>query len=228
MATSKTKTQDPQSFEVSGISVAFQPAEIHRHDWGHKPDKNGNMLGHPMERKRFRILADGVFVGWLTQPYGFGKQPYRISRVGYDNYIEYGVGYPEVFGFNESRSEWLWDLEAAAAKVAEFRVEIRMGDLVRLPTEAELKAHVRECKEEERRDAEAVEERINADRVRLAAAAARRDAERSEVLEGLKSIDERLGTQLTNHELSALRAAIAQFETAPPREDDDACPSWDD
>jgi hypothetical protein len=212
--------QSPSSFEIDSLAVVFDPAPIRRHDWGMTEDKDGNMIGHPMERKRFRILADGEFVGWLTQPHGFGKQPYRITRVGKDTYLEYGAGYPEVFGFNESRDLWLWDFEAAAAKVAELRGRIRFGALVQLPTEKELKAHFRDCREEDRRDAEALEERMKAQEEERASEAERAAAERNEVLEGLESIDERLASQLTNHELSALRAAIGRF-APPPLTDDD-------
>jgi hypothetical protein len=205
----------PSIFMMDGISVEFHQVPIFRHDWGHTEDKAGNLVGHPMERRRFRILADGAFIGWLTQPHGFGKQPFRITRAGRDGYIDHGVGYPEVWGFNESRSLWLWELEAAAAKVAELRKETRSGNLPRLPTEDELRTHVRECREEDRREEAAARQRIANWEAEERAEEERAEAERMAIVEGLSSIDNRLAGALTNHEINALRAAIASFSPSP-------------
>lgn len=193
-------------FDVSGrkVEITRVPARTEKSTF------RGDESMKPTEQALFEVRLDGEFLARAVRPFGVGKKAFKIERLykGYDedigDDIAYGNGYlPE--------ADRLLSLERVAEKVVELRDTIRR-DISSLPTLKELAEYRRVRAERhavEKAESEARDAQRRADRV------AEKDAEDAhfrDVIDGLKSIDERLGTQLNNFEINALRIAIAKYE----------------
>lgn len=193
-------------FNVSGrkVEITRVPARTEKSTF------RGDESVKPTEQALFEIRLDGEFLARAVRPFGVGKKAFKIERLykGYDedigDDIAYGNGYlPE--------ADRLLSLERVAEKVVELRDTFRR-DISSLPTLEELAEYRRARAERhaiEKAESDARDVQRRADRV------AEKDAEDAhfrDVIDGLKSIDERLGTQLNNFEINALRIAIAKYE----------------
>ncbi|MCZ7862705.1 hypothetical protein O9X98_15120 [Agrobacterium salinitolerans] len=193
-------------FDVSGRKVELTRIPV-------RTDKSifrGEESVKPREQALFEIRLDGAFVAHAVRPFGVGKKAFKIERLykGYDedigDDIAYGNGYlPE--------TDRLLTLESVAEKAVELRDATRR-DISSLPTQEELTAYRKarsERRAAEKAESEARDLQRKADRIAEREA---EDANFRDVIEGLKSIDERLSGQLNNFEINALRIAIAKYE----------------
>ncbi|MCV9964350.1 hypothetical protein OIU34_20900 [Pararhizobium sp. BT-229] len=193
-------------FDISGrkVEITRVPARTQKTVFrGDESTKAG-------EQALFEIRLNGEFIARAVRPFGFGKMAYKIERLyqGYDEDIgddvAYGNGYLQ-------QADRLLSLERVAEKAVELRDTIRR-DISSLPTREELDVY-RSARAErraaEKAESDAREVQRKADRIAEREA---EDAHFRDVIDGLKSIDERLGTQLNNFEINALRIAIAKYE----------------
>ena len=193
-------------FDISGrkIEITRVPARTQKSTF------RGDESVKASEQALFEIRLDGDFVARAVRPFGVGKMAFKIERLyqGYDedigDDIAYGNGYlPE--------ADRLLSLKRVAEKTVELRDTIR-HDISSLPTREELTAY--RGARAERRAAEEAESDVR-DVQRKADRIAEREAEDAhfrDVIDGLKSIDERLSGHLNNFEINALRIAIAKYE----------------
>lgn len=195
---------------VNGHQVRFCEIPARRQSVSYKNDASGAPIYKPEERARFEVYVDDHFVAYLCLPIVVGKKAaYRIERLG----EPYQGRFQEVtvWGFGVSKAEQLLTLDQAASKVVELRFK-RIFDVSGLPTSEELLAHVEA--ENARRKREKEEEAARIEEIRAQHQREREEAERERIekLEGLISICERIGDQLTNLEMSALAAAIEDLQ----------------
>ncbi|MBY3432701.1 hypothetical protein HFN89_00745 [Rhizobium laguerreae] len=165
----------------------------------------------PQEQALFEVRIDGAFVARAKRPFGKGKQAFQIERL-FDSVHVSGIGDREAYGHGYlPAGERLYTLERVAAKAVELRNKVT-PEVSSLPTSEELSAFLK--KESELRKNEKAESKARAERKKAELAAQRvaEDAAFDDLVGGLKSIDERLGTELNNYEINALRMAIAKFE----------------
>jgi hypothetical protein len=167
----------------------------------------------PLERNLYEIHVNGAHVGFASRGYGVGKQQFVIERLGYSNIssdrIAHGRGSPY-------KDEKLFELPEVAQTVAALRSMVdRKTKFPILHTVEEFETF-REIEREANRIAEEkrAAERLQWD-AELAAQQAAQKQQRLDTVEGLKSIDERLGTTLTNFEMDALKRAIEHFSINP-------------
>ena len=162
------------------------------------------------EQALFEVRLDGELVALAVRPFGVGKKAFKIERLykGYDedigDDIAYGNGYLR-------EADRLMTLDRVAEKAVELRDTIRR-DISSLPTRDELAAYRKaraERRAEEKAESDARDVQRKADRIAEKEA---EDAHFRDVIDGLKSIDERHGKQLSNLEINALRTAIAKYE----------------
>jgi hypothetical protein len=158
------------------------------------------------EQALYSIEVDGADCGIAYKPFGFGKQNFVIDRPGKsyvcnlgDNTV-YGRGYiaPDKRAFT---------VDEIAAKIAELRKD-RFGPLPRLPTKVEFDRYCAKYVKDERARKQAEERRWAADKIERERERLAEVERTNDVLAGLRSIDDRLSSQLTNLELNGLRVAI--------------------
>ena len=209
-----TKT-DIQTFEIDGQTVRLERVPVRRDQWFDWMGlTNGEKIGPKREQALYEIYIDDVLMGYATRAYGFGKQPWNIDRLcphltytdglKSDRLTKNGTFYD---GFDDHPK--MINLETvahAAVRLRSFAGEAARGPFLAPAEELEEFARqYREETEEREREGRRMVEESNA---RYAAEKARKRAEAEHVVEGLKSIDERLKSSLTNHETDALRLAI--------------------
>lgn len=214
----KPKQFRAESHVVDGRTVRFQEIPFKVRDYSFRNDKDGNPIPHPDERARYEVFVDEAHVANLSLPFGVGKQHFKIERLGKD--FEGRYGDVVIWGFRfHPLAERLYTLEQAAHKIIEFRDTVRWGGYSVIPTLDELANHVREEKEQAARDREQMER----DRAERRAEQKRFEEEaeriRTETLEGLQSIRDRFGSQLSNLELNALVKMIEQHTPKADEED---------
>lgn len=205
----KSKQLRSESHVIDGRTVRFQEIPFKVRNYSFRNDKDGNPIPHPDERARYEVFIDDVHVANLSLPLGVGKQHFKIERLGND--FEGRYSEVTIWGFRfHPQSERLYTLEQAAQKLIELRDTPRVGGYSTLPTLDELAAHVSEEREVGAR------ERVKREQERAERIAEQRRFEeeqeqaRVDTLEGLKSIQERFGSQLSNLELNALIKMIEQ------------------
>jgi hypothetical protein len=163
------------------------------------------------EQALFEVRVDGNFVARVARPFGVGKMAYRIEKLfsGIDedlgDNIAYGQGYLPA-------ADRLLTLDRVAAKVVEIRDTIGRHHISNLPTEEEYAVHAAarsQRKASERAERQALDAQEEVDRKKSREV---EDSHFKDVIDGLKSIDERLDGQLNNYEINAIRIAIAKYE----------------
>jgi hypothetical protein len=167
----------------------------------------------PLERNLYEIRVNGAHVGFASRGYGVGKQQFVIERLGYSdissNRIAHGRGSP----YNDVK---LFELQEVAQTAAALRSKVDHKTKLPILHTLEEFEEFRAAEAEANRIAE--EERA-ADRRRwdaeLKASQAAEKQKRLDTVDGLKSIDERLGKSLTNFEMDALKRAIEHFSKNP-------------
>lgn len=204
---------DVQTFDVEGARVDLTRVPVRRYDWGHVRSSDGETLGHPREQSLYEIRIDGLHVGLAFRKHGFGRQWWNIDRLCPQHTHMSGLGNTLVtVNGHIDDSERLWDLESVARAAVRLRREKTYRGLPpKLATEDEIKAWVklyrrREADEARQAEARRAQWRREDEERKRAAEDARLD-----VVGGLQSIDERLGSSLTNYEANALRIAIAYY-----------------
>jgi hypothetical protein len=214
----KPKQFRAETHVIDGRSVRFQEIPFKVRDYSFRDDKDGNPIPHPDERARYEVFIDEAHIANLSLPMGVGKQHFKIERLGKD--FEGRYGDVVIWGFRfHPHAERLHTLEQAAHKIIEFRDTVRWGRYSCIPTLDELATHVREEREEAARD------RVQRDGERAERIAEQKRYEqeveriRSETLEGLQSIRERFGSQLSNLELNALVKMIEEHTPEANEED---------
>jgi hypothetical protein len=214
----KPKQFKSESHVIDGRTVRFQEIPFKVRNYSFRNDKDGNPIPHPDERGRYEVFIDDSHVANLSMPLGVGKQHFKIERLG--NHFEGRYSEVTIWGFRfHSQAERLFTLEQAAHKIIELRDSVRVGGYSVIPTLEELAAHVREEKES------AARERVQREKERAEGIAEQkrfeeeREQARIDTLEGLKSIRERFGAQLSNLELNALVKMI-ELHTLDPEDDD--------
>lgn len=211
----KPKQFRAESHVIDGRTVRFQEVPFKVRNYSFRNDKDGNPIPHPDERARYEVSVDEAHVANLSMPLGVGKQHFKIERLGND--FEGRYNEVTIWGFRfHPQSERLYTLEQAAKKIIELRGTPRVGSYSTLPTLEELAAHVSEERES------AARERVKREQERAERIAEQRRFEqeqeqaRVDTLEGLKSIQERFGSQLSNLELNAL---IKMIERHTPNDE---------
>jgi hypothetical protein len=182
-------------------------------DYRHESQKReGEPEGAPRDQRRYAIWIDGEHVGFASRAFGFGKQGYSIERLGPEIAYTLNLGEHVVWPVS-IREGRLLDPDQVARKALELRLEKRWGAdaLKKLFTEAELEPWLKvQRKRKEREEREEAERAARWKREREEAARAAEEL-RSDIESGLRSIDERLGSQLSNMEANALRYAIERY-----------------
>lgn len=206
---------DHQTFDVNGARVELTRVPVRRYDWDHREQRDGEPYGHPKEQALYEIRIDGLHVGLAYRRHGFGRQWWNIDRLCPQYSHTAGMGEQTVTsrGWVENDKR-LWTLEQVAAEAVKLRREKGWGGKpFKLATEDEIEAFVKLYRRREA-DEERESKRRRAQWDREAAEKKRQAEEnRLEVLEGLQSIDTRLGGQLSNFEANALRTAIQRYAT---------------
>lgn len=208
----KTKSLEDVTFNIGGAAVRLEGIPARTYDFSVRVDESGNPIRKAKEQKLFKIYVDDHFVGHASKPYGFGRQAYQVERV--EGGGRYHYGHHVVYGNTwERRDPDIFDLPVLAEQVLTLRRKVS-GGISTLPTQKELAADIAERdsrKEQSDRDAADRIAREKAEAVVRQQAAERK---RSEILEGLRSIQDRLLSQLANFEQNALQAAIESYTKA--------------
>jgi hypothetical protein len=209
----KPKTYPVKSFAIGGDTVLLTGlaprTRTNKYRSGGKDFSETRVL----ERNLYEILVNGAHVGFASRAFGVGKQQYVVERLGYSDIssdrIAHGRGSP----YKDAK---LFELEEVAQTAAALRSTVdRKTKFPMLHTIEEFKAF-REVEREANRIAEEQEEAERRQRnAEIAAQQAADKQKRLDTVEGLKSIDERLGTTLTNFEMDALKRAIGHFSINP-------------
>ncbi|MCS4088643.1 hypothetical protein [Rhizobium sp. BK176] len=188
-------------FDIDGRNVEITriPPRMRTLTIGRDPEEK------PEEQGLFELRIDGAFVARVKRPFGIGKQPFKLERL-IDGYSVSGIGERDVY-----MKERLYTLESVAVKAVELRNDI-CRDVSSLPTTEELRVYL--AKEAEQRRIENAERKTRDERDKQERAAERAagDAALDDLIGGLKSIEERLGSELSNYEMNALRMAISKHE----------------
>jgi hypothetical protein len=166
-----------------------------------------DMEAKPEEQALFELRVDGAFVARVKRPFGKGRQPFKLERLG-DGYSVSGIGEREVFIPVAQRP---YTLEKIAAMAVELRNAVTRG-VSSLPTADELQAYLKKESDQRRIERAERETRDKREKDKRAADRAAEDAAVNDLIGGLKSIEERIGSELTNYEMNALRMAISKHE----------------
>ena len=190
-------------FDINGTKVEFVQVPVHRYDYSFRPKPDP--LGDPKERYRWEAKVDGLVVGFVRHPYGFGKQSLEAEKV-------FG-GYSATFGYSmltrHQDDHKIYDLQNMAARFVDWRNARNEFD--RAITMEEYEAGERSYEEKKKRDEEEAEVRLEQWRIERQQAEAANEARRSETLEGLVSIRDRMRSELTNFEMEMLMRAISVY-----------------
>ena len=198
-----------ESHVIGDRTVRFQEIPFKVRNYSLRNDKDGNPIPHPDERARYEVFLDDAHVANLSLPLGVGKQHFKIERLGSDFEGRYGEVRVWGFGFH-TKAERLYTLEQAASKIIELRDTLRFGGYSVIPTVEELATHVSEERDNAARE-RVLREKERAERIEAQKQLEEEQAQAlSETFEGLRSIRERFGPQLTNLELNALVKMIEQ------------------
>lgn len=214
----KPKQFRTETHVVDGRAVRFQEIPFKVRDYSFRNDKDGKPIPHPDERTRYEVFVDEAHVANLSLPFGVGKQHFKIERLGQD--FEGRYGDVVIWGNRfHPLTERLYTLEQAAHKIIEMRETVRWGGYSVIPTLDELANHVREEEEQAARDREQTERNCAEWRAEQKRVEEEAERIRTETLEGLQSIRDRFGAQLSNLELNALVRMIEQHTPRPKQED---------
>jgi hypothetical protein len=161
----------------------------------------------PEEQALFELRIDGEFVARVKRPFGKGKQPFKLERL-IEGYSVSGIGERDVYIPTRDRP---FTLESVAAKAVELRNAVARK-VSSLPTTEELREYLK--KEAEQRKAENADSKARDERQKEERAAERAagDAALDDLIGGLRSIEERLASELSNYEMNALRMTISKHE----------------
>jgi hypothetical protein len=190
-------------FDIDGrkVEITRVPPRMRSRDIGLGPEAK------PEEQALFELRIDGAFVARVKRLFGKGRQPFKLERL-IDGYSVAGIGERDVFIPVAQR---LYTLENVAAKAVELRNAVTR-DVSSLPTADELQVYLKKEADERKIEKAERKERDEREKDERAAERAAEDAAVDDLIGGLKSIEERLGSQLTNYEMNALRMAIAKQE----------------
>lgn len=191
------KTKTVETYQVGDMQVEFTriPPETFRDGVSTK------------EKTRYEVRVDGVYLGYVIRPNGWGKQQLQVFRLGdaYDDKITGNM----VYGGRYSQAIY------QTADLAPVIVKLRTDDLRfgshSLMTLDERAVYLEKLAQyEAEREAEDAAKRVRWDeehRARVAAA----EQKRQDILDALTSIRDRLSGDLTNFETAALVEAIAHY-----------------
>ena len=204
---------ESHDFEIDGLRVVLTRFPIHRQSldslYTNRRYGPGRVeLGHPGEQRRYEVRVDGDHVGWAVRRFGGGRQPYEGLAL-FEGYM-HGMGehgHPELSGRPRDRhrnaSFELVDIARRFAKWRKDRVALTWNEIVA--------RNRREIAKAEREEREAEASRV-ADRVKHKRELREREEQRADAVDGLREIDARFGSELTNYQAEALRRAIARME----------------
>jgi hypothetical protein len=166
-----------------------------------------------IERNFYEVRVNGVHVGAIHRPFGAGRQPYILERLGFSDHASEGIAYGRGYPYRDTP---LFELQEIAEKAAAFRIEIdRQTKFPILHTVEEFEEYRAIKREADRLETEERARRSKALDEEIAAQKATEKQLRLDTVEGLKSISDRLGTTLTNFEMNALKRAVEHFNINP-------------
>lgn len=202
MARGEQKVRNHE-FDFDGVKVTLTEIEREYYEWGIVgSDETEKQY---KERRRWEVAVNGDVCAVVVHPYGFGKQPFQVFRKIANYYSSY---YGDTEASTRFSKSTRLDLEALAREIANKRLNPE-HPYETFPTEAEFEA--KEAEERERKRLEEIEHEREREQWRREAEEKKREEERirSETVEGLLSIRDRL--ELTNFEAAALETALARF-----------------
>jgi hypothetical protein len=201
-------------FEFDGRRVVLTRVPIHRDPIDsmlgvRRYGKDQVALGHPGENRRYEVRVDGDLVGHAIRPFGSGAAMPYLGHALYEGYQpDLGRhGYPELDRDARLRDEAdSKDLSSVARRFAGWRAK---GMAL---TWDELVAKRNALDEAETRDRRELAERMAEDDSKRYRQLTEREARRGDTVAGLREIQERFGSELTNYQTQALLDAIAHAD----------------